>query len=243
MRIIRYEFKYFINEEIYLRVMECISSYLVPDPYAKKYEGYRYYVNSLYLDSPSRAYYEEKMAGKKIRRKIRMRCYSKNFFDADYFFAEIKKRDQSHIDKLRVKMASSDFREFMDNNFLRPPDKFLSQDFEDRTIMEEMIYHCNCDILFPAAFILYEREAYLAENDDTVRITFDRSVMSQKFYSTFADPSIGWSSVFPGKIILEIKVRTLLPFWLHNMVKKLSLDYESISKYCFSIDRLAYELN
>jgi len=237
MRIIRYEFKYLINEEWYRKVMDCISSYLVPDPFAANLPGYRYTVNSLYLDSPSGLYYDEKMAGSKYRRKVRMRCYSEDFFCADTYFVEIKKRDQFHIDKIRFKMEADDFHRFMRNDFMSYQNGFFDCDNNsDQMIMDEVIYYCNRHALSPHTFILYDREAYIADNDDTVRVTFDRMIRSQRCFSTRMKNIHNWTLVFPGKIVLEIKVRTFLPFWLHNMVKKLGMEYESISKYCGGVD-------
>ncbi len=236
MRIIRYEFKYFIDENMYHEIMDCIAQYLIPDPYAAKLPGYRYMINSLYLDSPSKLYYDEKMTGLRFRRKVRMRCYSTDFYSANIYFAEIKKRDQYHIDKIRIKMNREDFNQFMDHDFLFCPDGYLNGDITNRKNMEELLYFCNRHILTPTNFVLYEREAYMAKNDDTVRITFDRSVMSQNSFASEATDSQNWVSVFPGKTIFEIKVRTLLPFWLHNLVKKFGLQFESISKYCEGVD-------
>jgi hypothetical protein len=237
MRIIRYEFKYFIDEIWYKKIMNEISHYLVPDPYAAKLPGYRYMVNSLYLDSPSKMFYDEKMAGIKYRRKVRMRCYSSDFYSAKEYYLEIKKRDEFHIDKIRYRMSAEDFNEFMLNNFysysMNGP---INNDSEDSNILEEIIYDCNRLSLAPATFILYDREAYIAENDDTVRVTFDRRIRSQRFFSRLSPATIVWHSVFPGQIVLEIKVRTFLPFWLHNLVKKYAMQYESISKYCGGVD-------
>ena len=72
MRIIRYEFKYFIDDKRYREVMDCLGQYLVPDPYAAKCPGYKYTVNSLYLDSPNKLHYGEKMEGIKCRRRVRI---------------------------------------------------------------------------------------------------------------------------------------------------------------------------
>ncbi|HHS13929.1 MAG TPA: polyphosphate polymerase domain-containing protein [bacterium] len=239
MRIIRYEFKYFITTEQYREIMGCISRHLIPDPYARDCPGYRYMVNSLYLDSPSRLYYDEKMAGIQYRRKIRMRCYSADFFNADYYFAEIKKRDMFHIDKLRMKLKNGDFQNYLERQFLNLSPAFMDDSHPDHAIARELIYYTNRHILEPRTFILYEREAYIAENDDTIRVTFDRSIMSQSFYSGLSRDLTGWTLIFPGKTVLEIKVRTFLPFWLHEMVKELGLDFEAISKYCSGVDRAA----
>lgn len=236
MRILRYEFKYYIDEEMYQRVMDTISHYLAPDPYAVALPNYTYPVNSLYLDSPSKRYYEEKMAGIKNRHKIRMRCYTPDFYSSDKYFIEVKKRDQSYIDKIRIKMPAQDYTTYMRNDFFTCPDTYLNGDPDNRAIMEEILYHCNRHILTPTVFIKYEREAYVANNEDLVRVTFDRYVMSQRFYSHLSKHLLDWSSVFPGKIIFEIKVRNFLPFWLHNLVKKFGFFYESISKYCNGID-------
>jgi hypothetical protein len=232
----RYEYKYFITETVYRQILEKIAPYIEPDDFAAKCPRYRYRVHSLYFDSPSKLYYDEKLDGKKTRHKIRVRCYTENFYDSEKYYWEIKRKDQSMISKSRIEISREDLHYFQRYNFLSCPGHFLNGDLAQRKITEELLYYSNRHALLPTVFVLYEREAYMSPIDDTVRITFDRGVMGNGFFSSGITRQIDWTPAFSEQVIFEIKIRGLLPFWLHKIIRGFCLSSEAISKYCGGLD-------
>ncbi|MCA9741968.1 polyphosphate polymerase domain-containing protein [candidate division KSB1 bacterium] len=236
MHLKRYEFKYFVSEDVYKQLLEAMEPYIEPDGFAASCPNYRYTVHSLYFDSPSRLYYDEKLDGKKTRHKIRVRCYTENFYDSEAYYWEIKRKDQNMISKSRVEISRDELNYMLRYNFLSCPEHFLNGNQMKREITEELLYYSNRHCLMPAVFILYEREAYMSPLDDTIRITFDRDVQGNSYFSSGITQQINWSPAFDKSVIFEIKIRGLLPFWLHNLIREHGLYNESISKYCGGLD-------
>ena len=236
MHFKRYEFKYFISEILYEQILESLQPYIEPDEFAANCPNYRYVVHSLYFDSPSKLYYDEKLDGKKLRHKIRVRCYTENFFDSGIFFWEIKRKDQNMISKSRIEILRDELDYMLRYNFLSCPEHFLNGNAMKRQITEELLYYSNRHSLSPAVFVLYDREAYMSPMDDTVRITFDRNVRGNSYFSSGVTQQISWLPAFDRNVIFEIKIRGYLPFWLHEIIKQHGLAYESISKYCGCLD-------
>ena len=236
MHLKRYEFKYFVSETVYKKLVQSMAPYIEPDGFAAKCPNYRYIVHSLYFDSPSKIYYDEKLDGKKKRHKIRVRCYTENFFDAEAYYWEIKRKDQSMISKSRIEISREELDYMLRNNFLTCPAHFLNGNRMKRRIAEELLYYSNRHSLMPAVFVLYEREAYMIPMDDTIRITFDRNVRGNSYLSSGITQQINWSPAFDRSVIFEIKIRGLLPFWLHKLIREHGLFNESISKYCGGLD-------
>lgn len=233
----RYEFKYFITEAQYQEIRQAIDPFIQPDAFAAAAPLNRYLVHSLYLESPSGRYYEEKVEGKKERHKIRVRCYTENFYDSDLFYWEIKRKDLHTISKSRVQISKAELDYLLARNFFSCPEHLLNGNVARRKIAEELLYYCNRHALSPKVFVLYEREAYYSPVDDTIRLTFDRNVLSSLYYTGSIKKQLAWMPAFPrNRVIFEIKIRGFLPFWLHEVIKKQGLAFEAISKYCGSVD-------
>lgn len=241
MHLKRYEYKYFISESFYQQILERLQPFIVPDNYAAKCPNYSYLVHSLYFDSPSKIYYDEKIEGKKTRHKIRVRCYTENFYDSESFFWEIKRKDQNIISKSRIEISREELDYCQRYNFLSCPEHFLNGNLMKRKITEELLYFCNRHSLSPTVFVLYEREAYMSPIDDTIRITFDRGVKGNHYYSEGITQQINWRRAFDREVIFEIKIRGSLPFWVHEIIKEFGLSIESISKYCGGMDSAVFQ--
>ena len=73
----RYEFKFLLNKDK-ARLIENESQYFMKfDKNANKNSDYKYFVRSLYFDDINSSNFYEKVDGMKIRKKYRLRTYSK----------------------------------------------------------------------------------------------------------------------------------------------------------------------
>ena len=86
----RYEFKYIVHDSLSELIKGDLKEFLEIDPQLKKSKKKSYTVRSLYLDSPSKDYFYEKIDGIKSRKKYRFRTYSSDLSAADTFFLEQK---------------------------------------------------------------------------------------------------------------------------------------------------------
>ncbi len=94
----RREYKYLVPQRDIDRLRQRILPFVTVDDFAS--EGNQYTVRSIYFDSSNLKYYNEKIDGIKIRKKLRVRGYNKQA-DESIVFLEIKRKNENHINKNR----------------------------------------------------------------------------------------------------------------------------------------------
>ena len=94
----RREYKYLISYNDIDRLRKRIIPYVDVDNFAA--EGNQYTVRSIYFDTSSLKYYNEKIEGIKIRKKIRVRGYNQKA-DESVVFLEIKRKNENIVNKNR----------------------------------------------------------------------------------------------------------------------------------------------
>ena len=88
----RYEFKFLLDKKK-AEIIENESKYFMKfDENANKELNYKYFVRSLYFDNINSSNFFEKVDGMKIRKKYRLRTYSKIQDSTNLIFLEMKGR-------------------------------------------------------------------------------------------------------------------------------------------------------
>ena len=72
----RYEFKFLLNTAKAQLIENEIKNFMILDSNASKNQNKKYFVRSLYFDTPNYANFYEKVDGIKIRKKFRIRSYT-----------------------------------------------------------------------------------------------------------------------------------------------------------------------
>ena len=238
----RFEAKYIITELQAMAVRDFIDPYVVPDTYASVYP-----VTSLYLDSPALMMYRSSEMGEKNRYKLRLRVYDDDP-DGPVFF-EVKRRMDLVILKRRAALRREHIETVLRGGevpvraMYKPGDtKSYANLMYFRDLMERMS-------ATPRVTVRYEREAYVSNTEEPVRLTFDRylSCLDSPVY----DPSI-WSAESSWRYqdilppILEIKFTDQFPFWVRQLVQRFDLMRTSMAKYCEcvrSLDRSGIQVS
>ena len=232
----RCEHKYLVPEETAVALRSFVKAYLSPDQYMPTNEAEGYHVHSLYLDSPLYELYQETKDGVKNRYKLRIRFYD-DAPDAPAFL-EIKTRTTDSIRKLRATISKQSAEELLRGSHLSPRD--LIDPTEKSAIA--LVEFCNRTAHLLArgsAFVSYRREAYVAPESEGIRITFDRHITGLPF-----DPVQGLNlpadgaSVFPDKVVVELKYAGQLPVWIRSLVRDFGLHRISFPKYVYAVDAL-----
>ena len=84
----------------------------------------------------------------------------------------------------------------------------------------------------PKAHNCYQREAWVSPNDDSIRVTFDRSILIEPHFEPTAVVEMHRPTrVFPGEVVLEIKFTGRFPNWFAEMVRTFNLMQFSSAKY------------
>jgi len=231
LRFQRHELKYYIPERLYPRIISLIEPYMELDPFSQKQETKSYLVRSLYLDTLDRRFYNEKLAGLHTRKKLRIRGYNDNNSEV---FLEIKRRYNNIIVKQRAQIEFENLPYILDGYGwykAEGKNRMEAETINNFTYLKRILG------LEPLVLITYDREAYMGAFDSRARLTFDRNLRCLPGKNTaLFYPGADWLTV-TNRCILELKFDGELPFFFRQLIRRLSLRAEAISKYCNSIDR------
>lgn len=211
----RYEKKYLLNRTDYERLMYVIKDKLIPDAHGKNT------LCSLYLDTPDYLLIRNSIDAISYKEKLRLRSYGAPGQEETLYF-EIKKKYKKVVYKRRVSMTPSEAAEYIETGVM----PFDSQ------IMREIDYLMR----FyrqpkPNVCILCEREAYFAEENADVRLTFDQNLRYRFGFPTVDNIDEGTPILDRDKFILEIKTPGAMPLWLAEALSECKIYPRSFSKY------------
>ncbi len=211
----RYEKKYLLNRTDYERLMCVIKDKLIPDAHGKNT------LCSLYLDTPDYLLIRNSIDAISYKEKLRLRSYGAPGQEETLYF-EIKKKYKKVVYKRRVSMIPSEAAEYIETGVM----PFDSQ------IMREIDYLMR----FyrqpkPNVCILCEREAYFAEENADVRLTFDQNLRYRFGFPTVDNIDEGTPILDRDKFILEIKTPGAMPLWLAEALSECKIYPRSFSKY------------
>lgn len=91
--------------------------------------------------------------------------------------------------------------------------------------------------LQPQIIISYDREAFIGEHGNDLRITIDRNL---KYFTYPLDPTFQHPNgkyIFPVSYsVPEVKFNEFIPKWLCSYLNSADLQMQRISKYCHGIN-------
>jgi hypothetical protein len=233
----RVEYKYLVPNESLSRLRGMIAPFVETDVHAVAYGERGYTVRSIYFDTCALDFYHQKLAGVKVRKKLRLRGYNGGQ-ESSIVFLEIKRKHVTSIMKNRAPLEYAHLQNlFATGNVERYV--LASQDFP-RALEDarRFFFHFCRNALRPIALVVYEREAYHSKFDPSLRITFDkclRSAIYPALDALFTEKEIRY--LMPRHFILEVKHSGRFPSWLRSAVGRLGLRQQALSKYVIGIDR------
>ena len=208
----RYEQKYIISYELYNKLMNSISEYLVCDKY------YYETIYNLYFDNDCFELINKSIDKPIYKEKIRLRSYSKVDSNTKVFL-EIKKKYNNNCNKRRVVISYRDYLRFINKGIIPKCDK---------QIISEIDYCFKKYDLKPKIKIVYDRYAYKLKNDSEFRITFDTNIRYNLNEFDFnSDNDIMFMN---DGYIMEIKTYKSIPIWLKDILDSLNIYPTSYSK-------------
>lgn len=228
----RFELKYIVSLETAEKLKKEILKYAKRDSYGG--ESGKYWLSSLYYDSPKFKYYWEKIDGLRYRKKLRIRWYEdeNGLNDDSIVFLEIKQRVDRVIQKRRIPITYKEARLFCDEGIIPKVD-----DEYDKKVLEEMYEMIKLNNLEPKVITSYNREAFVGSRYDIgFRLTFDNFVGYSYRNLDMNLRSADGFMIPPNYSIMEIKTNECLPYWVTEMVSRNQLKLIRISKYCEGIN-------
>jgi hypothetical protein len=225
----RYEVKFWATEEQASALLRIASLHMTVDPFCKN--GPQRNI-SLYLDSPSRTFFDQHLTGIPMRCKLRVRTYDDPTGPA---FVEVKKRVKSVTMKNRLVTTRAIGRDLAAGRFESAASLAPSRD-----LMEFMYLHQR-HMVEPVLLIAARRLALKSIGDGgQFRLTLDRDIQYQRpMGCDLQGRPDAWIpvdlTVRSGHEVLhslfEMKFANAAPAWLAPAIEMLGLRHTSFSKY------------
>ena len=223
----RFELKYLVDTRAAVSLRRAMTPHLVPGEFVGKDGGYP--VLSQYFDGVGLPAYLDKVAGVESRWKVRLRTYGFSFRAETPWFLEIKRKENSSISKIRVRVSPDDV------------DPVDPASWGDAEAMVPFAHVRDLVKLRPTAQVWYHRDVLQSPAGD-LRVTWDHTVRglypgeimerSKLFDDTRA--------VFPDRYtVLEIKTAQVVPTWLVEIIRTASITPEAVSKYALAMNALS----
>lgn len=229
MRRFRHELKFLIHHSVRRLLLARWQRYLLPAAFTNRHAVEP--VLSQYYDSPHLTFYREKLAGIRLRNKVRLRTYGRAFQRGRTTILEIKHRRDDRIRKLRYPIPDFDESQL-------DPARWRLADPQLRSAFSELLERYR---LRPSAQVYYQREAYRGLVEGDLRITFDTCLVGlhpgeKLTRELLFAPS---RALLPDTLlILEVKATGEIPGWVHEGVVAAELQQQTLPKYVTAVEVL-----
>ena len=231
----RYEFKFLLDKKK-SDLIESESKHFMKfdENVSKKFDN-RYFVRSLYFDNINSTNFYEKVDGMKIRKKYRLRTYSKTNNASTKIFLVMKGRTNQRTYKNRTQINSNDLEIFF--NKKKYPD-LLKIYGRNNLVINNFLYDTYRKDIFPRVLIDYKRRPYINYNGLNFRLTFDSEIMSSKTDQLFDEKNLlCWEECRAGYTVLEVKFERSITPWFHRIIQNYNLERLSVSKFVMGIEQ------
>ena len=223
---LRYESKFRIDLHQYYKIKNSLYPYVKMDYFTKKAPNNKYHVRSLYFDSYDYHIYFEKIGGNCDRIKFRIRTYSDVIADMSDIRVEMKLRRGDLTEKHGEYTDIENCQHFLQTRHWLNDNHPVLMEFERQVLLRD---------LHPKLLVEYSREGWEALDGEDIRITFDHRISSAPSRKLFPE-SLLWHTHYEQGIVLEIKHRGNLPYWLSKLIKEHNLKLVANSKFSQGIE-------
>jgi len=234
----RFELKYLLEESTALNLRDFVQTHLEFDEASVGKPNFSYRVNSLYLDSDKLYTFWDWVNSNRNRFKLRMR-----FYDArpdTPVFLEIKRRVHGCILKQRCAIRKQAAHLVLEGQ-MPPLEDVFSREPKYLVALEgftTLVARLHAE---PKALVTYLREAYVALDNEDVRVTLDREVRIAPCPKLDFSLNLNeYVQPFGDRVILELKFNNRFPNWFNEMVHRFGLTRGAAAKYCEGMASLSY---
>lgn len=198
---------------------------------------HEYTVRSIYFDTSKLKYYNEKIDGINIRKKLRIRGYNLQESES-IIFLEIKRKHENYINKNRSALKYYHLEDLIKTKDIESyvlTENGYANSLDDA---EKFLHHIYKRTLKPVVLVVYEREAFYSKFDGRLRLTFDKNLRYNLFPSMdklYNDDNLKPS--MPAHFVFEVKFGHGFPKWLTNILTEFKLSRMAISKYTICLEK------
>ena len=233
----RFECKYIVSPVSVPAIREFIQPFMAPDRYAARWDGNRYAICSLYLDSQDLRLYQQTVGGEKNRFKLRIRTYDDDLDSPVYF--EVKRKLNNIVSKQRAAVGRDNAKCLVERGVNGWMEGLPIEALDD---LNSFVLYTDLTNARPLVRVRYMREAYEARGGDPVRITIDTDLMhAVTLDHDICHESGRWVTTPVAGSILELKFTERFPEWMSALVRAFGLKQQPVPKYVLSVDHMLME--
>lgn len=219
----RYEHKYILDRDTFLKVVKIMDEYMEIDTHNIGYKPYT--IANIYFDTPDDYLIRTSLSKPKYKEKLRLRAYGVPCVDSKVYL-EIKKKFNGIVNKRRTTLKLHEAYDFIKTG-KRPEIK----EYMNVQVLKELEYFLKIYDLSPKLYLAYDRIAYFDRNNADLRISFDMNIRSRRYDLALEAGDYG-EKLLPDNIyLMEIKTALSKPLWLTHMLSELDIKRKSFSKY------------
>lgn len=212
----RYELKYLLTLPQKETIMRAMEPYMALDDYG------RTTIRNIYFDTPTYRLIRRSIEKPFYKEKLRVRSYEQAHPDSTVF-VELKKKYDSIVYKRRISLFEHEAMQWLAQDIPLPRNSQIAREIE--------YFKGHYDMLFPAVFLSYEREAYYAKDGSDFRITFDDKILARCENVSLTAEVYGSSLLEEGMALMEIKCSGGIPLWLTHVLSRERIYRTAFSKY------------
>ncbi len=218
----RREKKILLDTALFSEIEERILDYFNPDPH--NIDGKPYEICNIYFDNDNHDVIRHSVSKPFYKEKLRLRSYGTPTLESNVFF-EIKRKMKKIGTKRRAILPLSEVYDFLKSGDVPKDESYIN-----RQVLSEIDYFIKTYDVKPMVYIGYIRNAYLGKDDPSLRLTFDRDIVTrhtdlQLEYGRYGEPLLP-----DGKLLMELKFSGGTPLWFARMMSDFGLTYEGFSK-------------
>lgn len=213
----RHEWKHSISRPDMLMLRQRLRAVMEPDPHT--IDG-KYFIRSLYFDTPGDTALREKLDGVSRREKFRIRCYN---HDTSLIHLEKKSKLAGLGSKLSAPLSPQQVQSILDGDL----GWMLSS---SQPLIQELYCKMATTRLRPRTIVDYTREPFVY-GPGNVRVTIDYDIRTGLRSTGFLDPDCITIPAGDSPIILEVKWDGFLPDIIRSAVQLESRQASAFSKY------------
>lgn len=211
----RYEIKYLLTRDQFEELKEIMKDKTEEDEYGKST------ICSLYYDTPDYRLIRKSIEKPIYKEKLRVRSYGVADSNSKVY-VELKKKYDGVVYKRRVQMQECEMESFLLSH------KKMKDTQIEREITYCLKYYQN---LHPVCLLSYSRIAYYGKENPDLRITFDDEILWRDYDLDLKSGIYGEELLPENVVLMEIKVKAVIPMWLIEFLSKNHIYKTSFSKY------------
>lgn len=233
MSFCRYEKKILVSAETAERFIEKISPYVTTDKYC--IDGKEYLISNIYYDDEDNTVIEHSLSKPKYKEKLRVRSYGIPDKDSKVFI-EIKKKIRGLTLKRRATLLFREAEAYFETGHKPENLKYINNQ-----VLREVDYYLENHKVKPVIYIAYDRRAFFATDDKSLRISVDRNVRTRRYdlsldKGDYGEPLLDRWIKYKGLDIkdprlIEIKFNNAIPLWLTKILSSEKMRMRPFSKY------------